>query len=104
MIVSEKSNQNISDYIQLLFTKRLEDNKKQIDSSEKMRNSSNCIYDYAHSFFREEERVLFFLFQCAILVLFRKKIIVNSMHYIYYTHRSLFTTGICRKVTTGISG
>ena len=29
-------------------------NKKQIVSSEKMRNSGNSIYDYAHSFFGED--------------------------------------------------
>ena len=35
----------------LLLKKRFEVNKKQIVSSEKMRNSGNCIYDYAHSFY-----------------------------------------------------
>ena len=32
---------------------RKEEKKKQFFSGEKMRNSGNCIYDYAHSFFRE---------------------------------------------------
>ena len=56
MIPSEKSRQNLSDYNQLLFKKRFEINikKKQIVSSEKMRNSGNSIYDYAHSFFGED--------------------------------------------------
>ena len=53
MIASEKSHQNQSDYSQFLFEKRFEVNKKHIFSSEKMRNSGNFIYDYAHSFFRE---------------------------------------------------
>ena len=34
--------------------KRFEVNKKQIFSSEKMKNSGNCIYIYSHSFFRED--------------------------------------------------
>ena len=49
MMASEKLNQNLSDYNQFLLKKRFEDNKKQIFSSEKMRNSGNCVYDYAHS-------------------------------------------------------
>ena len=51
---SETSHQNLSDYNQFLFKKRFEVNKKQIFSSDKMRNSDNCIHDYAHSFFRED--------------------------------------------------
>ena len=51
MIVSEKSYQNNSDYLQFLFKKRFEVNKKGIISSEKMIDSGNYIYDYAHSFF-----------------------------------------------------
>ena len=54
MIVSEKSHQNLSDYNQFLFEKRFGVNKKQIFSSEKMRNSGNCIYDYCPSFFGED--------------------------------------------------
>ena len=63
MIASEKSHQNISDYNQFLFKirfevenlkKKCEVNKHQIFSSEKMRNSGNCIYHYAHSFFGED--------------------------------------------------
>ena len=46
MIASEKINQ--------ILQKKNEVNKKQILSSEKMRNSVNCIYDYGHSFFGEE--------------------------------------------------
>ena len=49
MIASEKSYQNLSECNQSLFKKRLEVNKKQIFYSEKIRNSGNCIYDYAHS-------------------------------------------------------
>ena len=33
---------------------KCEVNKKQIHNSEKMRNSGNCIYDYAHLFFAED--------------------------------------------------
>ena len=38
----------------VFIKKRLEVNKKQILSSEKMRNLDNCIYDYTHSFFGED--------------------------------------------------
>ena len=42
-------------YNQFLLKRKFEVNKKQIFfSSEKMRNSGNCIYDYAHSFFGED--------------------------------------------------
>ena len=54
MIVSEKSHQNLSDYIQFLFKKRYDLMKKGIISTEKMRNSGNYIYDYAHSFFEKD--------------------------------------------------
>ena len=54
MIASEKSHLNLSDYNQFLLKKRFEDDKKQIFSNEKMRNSGNCIGDYAHSFFGED--------------------------------------------------
>ena len=37
-----------------LFKNRCGVNKEQIFSSELMRNSGNCIYDYAHSFFGED--------------------------------------------------
>ena len=53
MIASEKSHQNLSDYNQVLLKQRKKKNKKQIFSSEKMRNSDNCSYDYVHSFFGE---------------------------------------------------
>ena len=33
---------------------KIEVNKKQTFSNEKMRNPGNCIYDYAHSFFVED--------------------------------------------------
>ena len=49
-IVSEKSHQNLLDYMQFLFKKRFEVNKKGIMSDEKMRNSGIDIYDHAHSF------------------------------------------------------
>ena len=39
---------------QFIFKNGFEVNEKQIFSSEKMRNSDNCIYDYAHSFFGED--------------------------------------------------
>ena len=55
MIVSEKSHQNLSDYIQFLFKKRFEvDKKKGLFLVKKMRNSGNYIQVYAHSFFGEE--------------------------------------------------
>ena len=46
------------------FKKRFEVNKKQILSSEKIRNSGNCFYDYAHSFFGEhfESNALYWLY------------------------------------------
>ena len=50
MIASEKSIRLQPVFIQ----KRFEVNKKQIFSSEKMRNSGNCIYDHAHSFSGED--------------------------------------------------
>ena len=54
MILSEKSHKNISDYIQFLIKNIFEVNKKWIISSEKIRNSGNNIYDYAHSFDGED--------------------------------------------------
>ena len=54
MIISEKSHQVLSHYIQFLFKIRFELNEKGIISFEKMRNSSNYIYDYAHSFFGKD--------------------------------------------------
>ena len=55
MIASEKSHQNLSDYIQPVINLKndLKLIKKLIFSSEKMRNSGNCIYDYAPCFFGE---------------------------------------------------
>jgi len=53
MITTEKSH-HLSDYYQILFKKRFEVIKKQFFSSEKRRNSGNCIYDYAHSFFGKD--------------------------------------------------
>ena len=50
MIVSENTHQHLSDYNQFLFEKIFEVNIKQNLSSEKDRISSNCIYDYAHSY------------------------------------------------------
>ena len=64
----KKSHQNLSDYDQFLFKKRFEVNKKQIFSSEKMRNSENCIYDYAHSFVGEE--YVFFMIQNIFWILY----------------------------------
>ena len=51
MIASEKSLQNLPDYNQ--FKKIFEVIKIQNFSSEKMRNSDNCIYDSAPAFFGE---------------------------------------------------
>ena len=50
MIVSAKWHQNQSDYIQFLSNKMLNLTIKDIISSEKIRNSGNYNYDYAHSF------------------------------------------------------
>ena len=38
----------------VIIEKNFEVDKKQIFSSEKIKNSGNCIYDYAHSFFGED--------------------------------------------------
>jgi len=54
MIASEKSHKNLSDYNQFIFRKSLEVIKKKIFLSEKMKNLSNYIYDYANSFFGED--------------------------------------------------
>ena len=54
MIVSEKSDYNLSDYIEFLFKKDLKLMKKRTISNEKLRNSGNYIYDYAHSFFGKD--------------------------------------------------
>ena len=51
MIVSEKSHQNLSDYIHFLFKKiYINVIKKEIISVEKMRNSGNFNYYYAPRF------------------------------------------------------
>ena len=54
IFASEKPHQNLSDYNQLLIKTNFRLIKKQIFSSEKLRNSGNCIYDYAHSFYGED--------------------------------------------------
>ena len=74
MIASEKSHENLSDYNQLLFKKRFEVNIKPIFTNEKMRNSDNCVYNYAHSFFGG------FLIQCVVLV-FRSPCRITSQIY-----------------------
>ena len=51
MIVTDKSHQNLSDYIQILLKKRFNLMEKVIISNDKMRNSGNYIYDHAHLFF-----------------------------------------------------
>ena len=53
MIASEKSHQNLSDYIQFLLKKRYSIEKR-IIYSKRMRNSGNYNYDYANSFFVED--------------------------------------------------
>ena len=50
MIVSEKSHQNLLDYIEFLLKKKINSIKKGIISSEKIINSGNYNYDYVHSF------------------------------------------------------
>ena len=52
MIISGKLHENLSDYYQFLLNEDFKLIKK--NYSEKMRNSGNCIYDYAHWFFRED--------------------------------------------------
>ena len=54
MFVSEKWHQDLSDYMQFLFNKRFYSIKQGIICSEKLRNSGNYIYDYAHSFFGKD--------------------------------------------------
>ena len=55
MFVSEKSHQNLSDFIQFLFKRRFELNKKKgIISSEKIINSGHNTYNYNHSFFEKD--------------------------------------------------
>ena len=49
----EKSHLNLSDYNQFLFKKGLQYQKTNF-SSEKIINSGNHMYDYAHSFFGED--------------------------------------------------
>ena len=48
MILFLKSHQILSDYIQILFKKKFKLEKKGIMASEKIRNSDNYIYNYAH--------------------------------------------------------
>ena len=50
----KKSHHNLSHYIQFLFKKIFEFNKNAIIANEKMRNSGNYNYDYAHSFFGKD--------------------------------------------------
>ena len=57
MIASEKSHKNPSTKTSFYSKKDLRLIEISFFSSEKIRNSGNCIYDYAQ-----------FLFQCAILV------------------------------------
>ena len=54
MIAWEKSHQSLSDYNQFFLEKWFEVIEKYTFSSEKMRNSGNCIYDYVYSFFGED--------------------------------------------------
>ena len=54
MLASKISQENLSDYNQLTVKTIFEVNKKQIFSSEKIRNSGSFIYDYDHSFFGED--------------------------------------------------
>ena len=60
----EKSHQNLSDYNQILLKNIFQVDKKQIFSSEKIRNSGKCIDDYAYSFFGEDfkSNTLFWLY------------------------------------------
>ena len=53
MIVSEKSLQNLPEYIQFLLTK-VNLMKKGIISWDKMRNSGYYDHDYTHSFFGKD--------------------------------------------------
>ena len=51
---AEKSHQTLSDYNQFLYKKKdLKLIKNRVLFNEKMRNSGNCIYDYAYPFFGE---------------------------------------------------
>ena len=50
----EQSHENILEYIQFLFKKIFEFNKKCIISIRKMRNSGNSYSDYGHLFFGKD--------------------------------------------------
>ena len=52
--VSEKSHQNVSDYIHVLSKKSFEIDRTGFILSEKIGNSCNYIYDCAHFFFGED--------------------------------------------------
>ena len=54
MILLEKSHQNLSDYIKYSFKKIFKVIKKGIISGEKIKNSGNYNYNYAHSFFGKD--------------------------------------------------
>ena len=54
MILSDITHRNLSDYIQYLFKKRFEVDKKLFIAIAKMRNSGNYIYDFAHPFFGKD--------------------------------------------------
>ena len=54
MIVSKKSHQNLSDYIQILFKKYFNLIKDGIISSEKVKNPASYNYDYAHLVFGKD--------------------------------------------------
>ena len=52
--IEKKKHQNLSDETNFYLKIVLKLLKTQIFSREKIRNSGNCIYDYAHSFFGED--------------------------------------------------
>ena len=54
VIASEKSRQNLSEYIQFSLQIRFKVNKKKSFASEKMRNSGNYINNYVQAFFEED--------------------------------------------------
>jgi len=54
MIVSEKSHHILSIFINSLFKRIFQVYEKGIMSNEKMRNSDNHIYDFAHSLFGDD--------------------------------------------------
>ena len=68
MIVSEKSYQKLSEYVQFLVKKDLNLMKKGIIYGEKVRKSGNYICDYANSFFGDDINPMIYIYHCTITI------------------------------------